>query len=609
MKRFVKKPTTKPAPSKTPSRVLPTADDSDDEPIQLEPPKPARPAGTPIRSLIGSLSLTGALAHPQERKEPSTALMPIPMFRPEEKTFATPYTLKADLDLTTYTAPEMPNPDYEPPLRRITGIRLTWLTADEIQNMATVVVRNSKLNGPGSIYDPCFGTITNHEKCPICSQSWRECPGHTGVIKLPYPIPHPVCLKRLADILTCFCEHCHRLVLTWKQMRTFGILEYRRENRVRAFLDLAKKTVRCSNCRKPHGKYQVVDDKFLKCYKKRADVKFPLTYDEVVAIILNIRDQEVRLLGIRDPLCHPRHMIIFALCVLPSSGRPWVMGGSGCMHDDLTHKYIEIQKKVAKLEDPLLKEKAKHDVMDDLMFHVKTLLDNKNGKARDVNGKRNLRSIKQRISGKNGMVRMNIQGKRTVESARSVISPDPDLHVNDVGVPRELTDRLMYPEHVTKHNLAHCQQLLDEGHVLRILIGNVPTDARFACFTRGFKLLYGDVVYRDGKQIIPDALPPGANFQLHEGDSVLRTEETELPDGTVSRKKRLVRNVQPPRRKPYRLEPGYVIERKLNDGDYAIFNRQPSEPCVKEGIGRSLRSRRINSTLPSPDMTRARSSN
>lgn len=506
---------------------------------------------------------------------------------PEKKIISTPYTLKADLDLASYSTFDLPNPSYIPPLRQITGIRLTWLTAQEIENMATVIVRNPKLNGPGSVYDAGFGTIVNHEKCIICSQGWRDCPGHPGVIKLPYPIPHPVCIRRLADIITCFCEYCHRLVMTWKQMKILGILDYHRENRFNACLDSSKKQLRCAHCRKPHGKYMVIDDKIFKCYKKRTDVKFPMTYEEVITIVHNIRDQEIRLIGIKDPLCHPRHMIIYNLCVLPSSARPWVKGGGGqSLHDDLTHKYTEIVKITNSLTaggPPEKWEKTKLDLMDDLMSNIKTLLDNSKG-SRVVNSKRTLRALKQRISGKSGMVRMNIQGKRIVQCARSVISPDPDLDVREVGMPHEIAEKLSYPELVTKRNLSYCQKLLEDGQVLRIIItGDTAIDARYVCWSRGFKLMYGDVVFRGNQKILPDSLYPNAEFALQEGDSVLRCEEKELPDGTVERKKRLFKNVEPSKKKRYELKPGYIIERKIRNGDYVLFNRQPTlhEPSMR----------------------------
>ena len=545
---------------------------------------------TILSSLSGlslNLGITGLIK--------DTVPRPMSLVNHASKTSAvvpSPYPLKTDLDLSVYTGSELPDPEYEPPLRKLTAIKLTWLTSEEAENMATVVVNNSKQVGPGSIYDRNFGTIENYEKCPICSQGWRECPGHTGVIKLPYSIPHPMCLRRIADILTCFCNHCHRLILTWKQMRTMGLLLYHKENRFRALLDIAKTRVKCEHCHKPHGKCMIIEDKFWSVYKKKTDIKFPLTYEEVVSVLLNIRDQEVKLLGSRDPLCHPKHMIISNLCVLPSSCRPFVKGRAGIMHDDLTHKYIDIQRVVSKLEDSAIKEKTKLDLIDDLFFHIKTLLDNSQGKARDMHCRRNLRAIKQRISGKLGLVHNNIQAKRTVEALRSVVSPNPDLDVREVEAPAELLDKMRFPEIVTRANIDHCQRLLDEGNVLRIHTGDNTADARWACWTRGFRLLHGDVVYRNGQRIVPDMLVNEADFQVQDGDMVLRVERTEQPDGTIACKKKLFKKgVGPPKRKPYKLRVGQVIERKIRNGDWTIANRQPSlhEPSLQ---GKTIRKHR-----------------
>jgi DNA-directed RNA polymerase beta' subunit len=270
-------------------------------------------------------------------------------------------------------------------------------------------------------------------------------------------------------------------------------------------------------------------------------------------------------------------MIITNLCVLPSNCRPFVKGRAGVMHDDLTHKYIDIQRVVAKLEDSAIKEKTKLDLIDDLFFHIKTLLDNSQGKARDMHCRRNLRAIKQRISGKSGLVHSNIQAKRTVEALRSVVSPNPDLDVREVEAPAELLDKMRFPEIVTSRNIEACQRLLDEGKVLRIHTGSVIIDAGWACWTKGFKLLHGDVVFREGRMIIPDVLVDAADFVVREGDSVLRVEQLEQSDGTVVCKKKMFKKgVEPPKRKQYKLRVGQTIERKVRNGDWTIANRQPS---------------------------------
>jgi DNA-directed RNA polymerase beta' subunit len=494
---------------------------------------------------------------------------------------STPYTLKADNNLIDYGITELPDFDYEPPLKKIVGMKITWLTSQEIENMATFVLTSSKTTGEGSIYDPRSGVITNYEKCAICSMGWKQCPGHPGVIKFPYPIPHPICLRQLAEFLTCVCEFCHRLVLTWKQMKTMGILRYRGENRFKAYLDMAKKTARCKTCKKPHGKYTVVDDKFFKAYKKKSEVKkIPISYDEVVEIISNIREKEFELLGFLDPLCHPKNMIIYNLMVIPISCRPFVESNNNTCHDDLSHKCIEIVKVVTKLLEKGLSEKGKLDLMDSLMFHVKTLMDNSKNKARDPNGKRPLKAIKQRISGKGGHVRQIIQGKRNSQCGRSVISPDPNLHVNEVGIPQEMADKLTYPETVYALNIAWCQKMFDTNRVNRIKRGEEWIDATRVLYTRGFKLQYGDIVIRKGEQITPTFFH---TFKIQLGDEVSRTEQIELADGSIEIKRTLIKNVEPPRRKNFTLKIGDVIERKLQEGDFILLNRQPTlhEPSIR----------------------------
>jgi DNA-directed RNA polymerase II subunit RPB1 len=491
------------------------------------------------------------------------------------------YTLKADGNLLDYGDAELPNLDYEPQLKKVTSMEITWLTNQEIENMATVVVKSSKTTGEGSVYDPRFGVIVNFEKCLICGMGWRWCAGHPGVIKFPYPIPHPMRLKQLADYLTCVCSYCHRLVINWKQMKTLGILRYKGENRYKAYFDVAKKTIRCKSCGKPHGKYSMVDDKFFKSYKRRSEIKkLHVSYEEVVKIISNIREKEFQLIGFTDPLCHPKNLIINNLYVLPSCCRPYVESNNNQMHDDMTHKYIEIVKVVTKLSEKGLSEKGKLDLTDTLMFHVKTLMDNSKNKARDPNGKRSIRSIKQRVSGKQGHVRQNMQGKRTHSCARSAISPDPDMPVDCVGVPQEIADKLTFPEKVSAFNIKWCQQLLDTDRVNHIKRGDSNIDARFALYTRGFKLKEGDIVIRGDTKIIPTSY---YDFKILSGDNVVRSDNIMNEMGQLEIKRKVIKGVEPPRRKTFLLREGDIIERKLQNGDQGIFNRQPTlhEPSFR----------------------------
>jgi DNA-directed RNA polymerase III subunit RPC1 len=124
----------------------------------------------------------------------------------------------------------------------------------------------------------------------------------------------------------------------------------------------------------------------------------------------------------------------------------------------------------------------------------------------------------QRLKGKQGRFRGNLSGKRVDFSARTVISPDPNLSIDQVGVPLRIARTLTYPERVTSFNI----------------------DRLRASILRG-----------------PDR-HPGANYVL-------------FPDGS----KRFLRfgNREEVARA---LFPGCVVERHLSDGDIVLFNRQPS---------------------------------
>merc|ERR1712185_94074 len=76
---------------------------------------------------------------------------------------------------------------------------------------------------------------------------------------------------------------------------------------------------------------------------------------------------------------------------------------------------------------------------------------------------RPIKSISERLKGKAGRIRGNLMGKRVDFSARTVITPDPNLMLDEVGVPRSIARNLTYPEIVTPFNIAKLQELVNNG--------------------------------------------------------------------------------------------------------------------------------------------------
>ena len=54
-------------------------------------------------------------------------------------------------------------------------------------------------------------------------------------------------------------------------------------------------------------------------------------------------------------------------------------------------------------------------------------------------------------------------GKRVDFSARTVITGDPNLELDEVGVPRSIAMNLTFPERVTPYNIAYLQELVRNG--------------------------------------------------------------------------------------------------------------------------------------------------
>ena len=116
-----------------------------------------------------------------------------------------------------------------------------------------------------------------------------------------------------------------------------------------------------------------------------------------------------------------------------------------------------------------------------------------------------------------GRFRGNLSGKRVDFSARTVISPDPNLRVDQVGVPEHVAKIMTYPERVNRYNLQRLQALVVNG---------------------------------------PD-VHPGANMIR----TSQRTHTLMYGDRTKS---------------AAALQIGDVVERHMVDDDIVLFNRQPS---------------------------------
>ncbi len=94
---------------------------------------------------------------------------------------------------------------------------------------------------------------------------------------------------------------------------------------------------------------------------------------------------------------------------------------------------------------------------------VNSLIDRDRNPIQGLSGRQNPEGIKQLLEKKEGLFRKNMMGKRVNFAARSVISPDPNIETNEIGVPPVFAKKLTYPEPVTNHNFYELKEAVLNG--------------------------------------------------------------------------------------------------------------------------------------------------
>ncbi len=425
--------------------------------------------------------------------------------------------------------------------KRIGSIKFSSLSPDEIRKMsATKVITADTYDDDGfpidmGLMDPHLGVIEPGLRCKTCGNKVDECPGHFGHIDLAMPVIHVGLVKEIKKLLQSTCKTCGHLLMTkeealrkaqeWADMDDLGgdAIDYRLLAKGTA-KDASKNTT-CPYCGQEQGKITLD-----KPTTFRED-GHKLTPKEVRERLERIPDEDLPPLGIDPNSCRPEWMVLTALAVPPVTVRPSITLESGDRsEDDLTHKLVDvlrINQRLRENRDAGAPQLIVEDLWELLQYHVTTYFDNQTSgipPARHRSG-RPLKTLVQRLKGKEGRFRSNLSGKRVNFSARTVISPDPSLSINEVGVPEEAARELTVPVHVTKANIEFLRAMVKGG-------SNPPNV--------------------DGRYV------PGVNY-------VIRT------DGR--RMKVTDRNAESIAEG---LEVGYIVERHLMDKDVVLFNRQPS---------------------------------
>ena len=371
----------------------------------------------------------------------------------------------------------------------ILGIQFSIFSPDEIEKRSVVEITSNNTyegNEPkiGGLFDPRMGVLENGKQCRSCGQSNNNCPGHFGHYRLGRPVYYIQFLPMILNVLSCVCISCSKLLVD-KEMRT-SIKLKKGEGRWKELMEASSNISRCGQetedgcgSRQPDrykregiarivAEWEAIDGKEV----KHDAMKQALEVEYVQRLFRRITDEDVAFMGFNPRWCRPDWMICSVLAIPPPQVRPSVVQENNQRsEDDLTHKLFEIIKTNKMLLAKMDAEgsKANKGYIDELtnvlQYHIATLVDNQiPGVAPSAQrGGRPLKSIQQRLGSKEGRIRYNLQGKRVEFSARSVITPDPNISIGELGVPIKIAMNLTVPERVTDYNRDKLYKLVQNG--------------------------------------------------------------------------------------------------------------------------------------------------
>ena len=366
----------------------------------------------------------------------------------------------------------------------------------------------------GGLVDPKMGVIDPGLKCKTCGGKLRSCPGHFAHIELVRPVIHPEFSKVILFILKSTCHSCKRILISEKEIEELA-------QKIDADMEEEMKSKGKKKQHCPHCKAKVPELKLLRPTTFFRDGVMMLP-TEVRDWLAAIPDKDLKILGLDPHYARPEWMVITALLVPPVSVRPSITLETGDRsEDDLTHKLVDIMRINQRLEANITAAAPQliiEDLWELVQYHVTTYYNNETSNippARHRSG-RPLKTLSQRLKGKEGRFRYNLSGKRVNFSARTVISPDPNISISEVGVPMMVAEEMTIPVRVTSWNIEDCK---------KYVMSDVYPKAEY-------------IVRPDGKRI---------RVTAQARDEIMAT-----------------------------FGAGYVVERQLINGDSVLFNRQPS---------------------------------
>ena len=424
---------------------------------------------------------------------------------------------------------------------KVVGLQFSILSPEEIvkNSVAEITSRDTYINNKpviNGLFDPRMGVLEPGIICPTDGHNYMKTPGYFGHIVLARPVYYIQYLSSILRILRMVCFKCGKLLIS-KEKYANLTSEMSNDEKFNYIFSVASKIKRCGEdsddgcgCKQP-SKIRKEDKTLATLYAEwdsiegladESKMNIHLSAEMVLNIFKKISDDDITFMGFSPTFSRPEWMICQVLAVPPPAVRPSVKhDAQQRSEDDISHILVNIIKANNTLQEKI-NSNANSTVINDwttvLQYYVATQIDNNIPNVAQVAQRsgRPLKSIKERLNGKGGRVRGNLMGKRVDFSARSVITPDPNLSIRELGVPMKIAKNITKPVIVNDSNKNFLLKLVQNG---------------------------------------PDTYPGAKILERKNGDNIsLRYMD----------------------RKSVVLENGDIVHRHMMDGDSVLFNRQPT---------------------------------
>ena len=455
---------------------------------------------------------------------------------------------------------------------KIVRLDFSILNELDIKQLSTVFVHDFDLYEPrdlkpktGGVLDLRLGAASKNQICQTCGKPQEDCPGHFGSFDLVLPVFNIGFYSAIHHTLKCICKTCSNILLTNDEINSRLRSLFTKPpqtvsakiDRVSSLMKECEKVTICPHCGAINGpvkktkkstlllqhcigqKNDKLREPFIDTFRKleiKGEPDLDKYYDYIVEDITPLRalqlfraipTRQIPLLLSGFSVSSPADMVITTVIVPPSCIRPAVVSaGEGTNQDDLTARLVDsmrINDELRKAIEVGRQTSSTMEVWNSLQQNINCFI---NSEVSDIpktklNTKKGKPSIGviQRLKGKQGRFRTNLSGKRVNFSGRTVISPDPNVNIDQVVIPKEMAMILTFPTRVTKYNIKLLKQLIKNG----------------------------PKVY------------PGAN-------NVIKVDTGYKSSLAFADRDMVIRN----------LHYGDIVERHLLDNDTVLFNRQPS---------------------------------